>query len=51
MTPRPDHRKVICAVFGSQADAFEDATSVAGQKARKAWLDLYKLARCEPPRK
>jgi hypothetical protein len=43
-------RKLYCTLFSTQLDAFEEATSPAGQASYKAWLDLYKLARCEPPR-
>lgn len=45
------NRVIYCTLFGTQLDAFEDATSPAGRASRAAWLDLYKLARCQPERK
>jgi hypothetical protein len=39
-----------CALFGSQLAAFEDATSPAGRQSYQAWLDIYRLAKCQPVR-
>lgn len=44
------NQQFYCALFGSQADAFEDATTATGRASRKAWLDLYELAQCRPVR-
>jgi hypothetical protein len=45
------NREFYCALFGSQADAFEGASTPTGKASLKAWLDLYELARCEPARR
>jgi hypothetical protein len=44
------NHQLYCTLFASQADAFEDATSAPGKASRKAWLDLYALAKCQPAR-
>jgi hypothetical protein len=44
------NRVLYCTLFETQLDAFKDATSPAGKASYAAWLDLYRLARCEPPR-
>ncbi len=45
------NRVLYCKVFGSQLDAFAEATSPAGRESYAAWLDVYKLARCQPARR
>jgi len=45
------NREFYCALFGSQADAFADATTATGKASLKAWLDLYALAECSPARR
>lgn len=42
------NRAIYCALFGSQLKAFEDAQSDVGRESYRAWLNLYRLARCEP---
>lgn len=44
-------KQFYCALFSSQLDALDEVTSQAGKSSRKAWLDLYQLAQCEPARK
>lgn len=44
------NRRLYCALFASQVDAYEEAQSPVGEKAYQAWLDLYRLARCTPAR-
>lgn len=45
------NRTIYCVLFGSQIDALEDSTTPIGQASRRAWLAVYKLARCQPERK
>lgn len=44
------NRVIYCAVFARQADVFADAESEVGKAAYEAWLQLYRLAGCEPAR-
>lgn len=44
------NQQFYCALFGSQADAFETATTPAGRASYKAWIDLYGLVGCLPAR-
>ena len=44
-------RQLSCALFGSQLDAFESAESETGRASYRAWLDLYRLAKCQPERR
>lgn len=45
------NRQFYCTLFGTQLDAFENATSEAGKKSYSAWLGVYRLAECRPLRK
>ncbi len=45
------NRDLYCELFGSQLDAFADAVSPAGKASYRAWLNLYRLAGCQPERK
>ncbi len=44
------NRVVLCALFSSQLNAFEDATTPTGKESYKAWLQVYRLTQCEPER-
>jgi hypothetical protein len=44
-------RRVYCGVFSTQIDALSDPSTETGERARQGWIDLYKLAECQPPRK
>jgi hypothetical protein len=44
------NRQFYCALFGSQLDAFETATTPTGKKSYDGWLGVYRLARCQPAR-
>jgi hypothetical protein len=44
------NRAFYCALFGSQLEAFSDASSPAGKKSYDGWLGVYRLAKCEPIR-
>lgn len=46
-----ENRRIYCTVFSTQLDALESATTPAGMASYRAWLDLYQLAHCQPPRK
>lgn len=41
---------VTCALFTSQLNAFDKATTPAGKESYEGWLGVYRLARCEPKR-
>lgn len=45
------NRGLYCTLFGSQIDAFAEATTPAGRASYAAWLAVYKLARCAPARR
>lgn len=47
---RAETKRLSCALFSSQLGAFDNAESPTGQQSRQAWLDLYRLAQCEPRR-
>jgi hypothetical protein len=40
------NRQLVCALAIAQADAFQDATSPAGQKSRDAWLAMADRFHC-----
>ena len=42
---------LYCTLFGSQMDAFAEATTPTGKASYEAWLAVYKLAQCQPLRK
>ena len=44
------NRAFYCALFTSQLNAFDDATSPAGKESYDGWLGVYRLAKCEPIR-
>lgn len=44
-------KAVYCRVFSTQIDALDNAQTESGEAARQGWIDLYKLAECQPPRK
>jgi len=44
------NRQFYCALFSSQLDAFETATTPAGKKSYDGWLGVYRIARCQPAR-
>ncbi len=48
---RREQRKVTCSLAASQLDAFAEAQSPPGKASYQAWLDLYRLAECQPIRK
>ncbi len=41
---------VTCALFTSQLNAFDKATTPAGKESYEGWLGVYRLAKCEPAR-
>ena len=41
---------IYCELFGSQLDAFADATTPTGRKSYEAWLAVYRLVNCAPAR-
>ena len=50
VTSQEQTRQLSCRLFGSQLDAFAEAESPAGKASYEAWLDLYRVAHCTPPR-
>lgn len=50
-TQAETNKRLYCALFASQMDALEDASTPAGRASYQAWLDLYKLVQCQPIRK
>jgi hypothetical protein len=46
-----ESRRLSCALFSAQIEAFDTAVTSAGKASLQAWEDLYKLAKCQPSRK
>lgn len=46
------NRSIYCTLFKVQLDAFDEQppSSATGVAIQEAWLAIYRLARCEPPR-
>lgn len=44
-------KAVYCTLFAVQIDALDSAPSGTATKVRDAWLAVYGLAQCQPPRK
>lgn len=45
-------RVIVCSLFTAILDAYEESppTTAAGRAQRAAWLQVYDLSRCQPPR-
>lgn len=50
VTTAEANRQFYCAVFGTQIDVYGEAETDVGKNAYRAWLRIYRLAKCTPER-
>jgi hypothetical protein len=45
-------RAIVCGLFTTILDAYEESppATAAGRAQEDAWLQVYELSKCEPPR-